>query len=645
MNITLAAIQKIITTVSTSSIIDSAICGRQHSCSAFSRNNRLLDGVYLNNQPVFPYCLRWQSAQELLNLFFAAALVLTLSGNAYAKTGFDYDVQIDVDRKHRALLENNLDIMLWRNNAGMDINQLRSIYARTPDDIRGLLNTEGYFNPRIEATLEQKKDRWNAHFKVTLGEPVLTQRFNVRIIGDAMQITAENSALIEKIHANKLLGSGRVFRQADWENAKDQALGVLLFERYASAKILVSQAKIDSELHQADLEVVLDSGPPFTFGELQITGLQRYPPTLVERLSQIKPGMPFMQKKLIDFQRRLLESNYFSSATAAIVPDREKPDLAPVRVEVVESPPKKLGFSVGYASNTGAHTQLDYRDLNIRGWGWASRNTLRLDTREQALDAEIQLPLQADGYRNSFSGGLRRTDLQGETTRQSVTRVKRSHIMGDIDTAITLQYQIEKQQVADVASNTSRALSLNYSWTQRRVDDLVFPSAGYQLNWQVGGASRALLSDRNFVRGYTKLAWFYPLGRNDNLMLRGEIGGVATSTRRDIPSEFLFRAGGDQSVRGYAYQSLGVSEGGAIVGGRYLTTGTVEYTHWFNAQWGAALFYDIGNAGDQWKALQFMQGYGVGARWRSPLGALKLDLAHGREVRETRLSFSIGFTF
>ncbi|MES1981678.1 MAG: autotransporter assembly complex family protein [Pseudomonadota bacterium] len=571
--------------------------------------------------------------------------MLAIAGTAHAKTGFNYDVEIDVDQDQRALLENNLDIMLWRDNPGIDINQLRSIYARTPDDIRGLLATEGYFTPKIEATLEQKKSGWSAHFKVTLGEPVITEKFDVRFIGAVIQPTAENSALLDKIHSDKLLRTGSIFRQADWEAAKYHALQVLLSEHYAAAKILVSQAKIDPELHQAGLEVVLDSGPPFTFGELQISGLQRYPPTLVKRLSQIEPGMPYKLKKLVDFQRRLLESNYFSSANAAIVADPEQPDQAPVKVELVESPPKKVGFSFGYATNTGVHTQLDYQDLNIKGWGWALRNTLQLDTKQQVVDADIQLPLQDDGYRNSFGGGFKRTSVQGEVTRQTVTRVKRAHIMGDIDTATTLQYQIEQQQVAGADDNTTKALSLGYSWTQRKVDDLFFPSEGYELNWQLSGASRAILSTRDFVRGYAKMAWFYPIGRTDNLMLRGEIGGVATSTRQGIPSEFLFRAGGDQSVRGYAYQSLGISEGGAIVGGRYLTTGTVEYTHWLNAQWGAAVFYDIGNAGDQWKALQLMQGYGVGARWRSPLGALKLDLAHGRNVHQTRLSFSIGFTF
>src|SRR5690606_27399262 len=106
--------------------------------------------------------------------------------------------------------------------------------------------------------------------------------------------------------------------------------------------------------------------------------------------------------------------------------------------------------------------------------------------------------------------------------------------------------------------------------------------------------------------------------------LRGEMGGVAAKTRNDIPSDFLFRAGGDQSVRGYAYQSLGVSQGNAIVGGRYLGVATAEYTHWISSQWGAAVFYDVGNAVDSWKVTKAAQGYGMGARWKSPVGPLNL---------------------
>ena len=112
------------------------------------------------------------------------------------------------------------------------------------------------------------------------------------------------------------------------------------------------------------------------------------------------------------------------------------------------------------------------------------------------------------------------------------------------------------------------------------------------------------------------------MGKRDTLSLRGEAGYTAAQSRFGIPQEYLFRAGGSQSVRGYAHQSLGVQEGSAMVGGRTLATGSLEYTHWFSGDWGAALFADTGGAADSWRDMRLSTGYGAGARWRSPVGPL-----------------------
>jgi translocation and assembly module TamA len=564
---------------------------------------------------------------------------------AYAEEAFSYVVRIDIQKEYRKLLENNLEIMQWRTNPRMNLDQLRRIHARTPDAMRELLATEGYFSPQIEESLKKEASGWVAAFKINPGEPVLVNRFDIRIEGVALSDAAEAAAIHETMRTQWPLGPGQQFRQAGWENAKRRALQVLLVERYPSAWITHSSATVDPQQHRVVLELVLNSGPMFTFGELDISGLQRYPVSIVEQLSPIKSGERYSQRKLLDFQSRLQDSAYFSSALVDIETDRSKPQRIPVRVMLTEMPSKKVGFGIGYSTNTGERLQVDYRDIYLKGLGWGFHSKLKLETKNQSLNGEFQLPLRADGYRDSLNAGYERASIQGETTQKYVTGAKRSRILNNIETASTLQYQVESQSVSGIGGNNVKALIAGYGWTQRKVDDLLFPTRGYLANWKVSGAARSFFSDRDFIRGYGKLTWFYPLGERDNLMLRGEMGGVAAKTRNDIPSDFLFRAGGDQSVRGYAYQSLGVSQGNAIVGGRYLGVATAEYTHWISSQWGAAVFYDVGNAVDSWKVTKAAQGYGMGARWKSPVGPLNLDLAYGREVRKTRLHFSVGFAF
>ena len=136
-----------------------------------------------------------------------------------------------------------------------------------------------------------------------------------------------------------------------------------------------------------------------------------------------------------------------------------------------------------------------------------------------------------------------------------------------------------------------------------------------------------------------------PLGASDALLFRGELGVTFAPSAQGIPQDFLFRAGGSNSVRGYAYQSLGVKQGEATVGGRYLATISGEYTHWINPTWGAAVFVDAGNAVDDRQAIDLAVGYGVGARWRSPAGPLGIDLAYGQREGKLRLDFSLAIPF
>ncbi len=165
------------------------------------------------------------------------------------------------------------------------------------------------------------------------------------------------------------------------------------------------------------------------------------------------------------------------------------------------------------------------------------------------------------------------------------------------------------------------------------------------LNLQFAAASQSLGSTRDFVKTYLQYQYWYPLGKMDQLLLRAELGRTFADSREGIPDDFLFRAGGSRSNRGYAYQSLGVQQGDAIVGGRYLETGTVEYVHWLDNTWGAAAFMDVGTAADSPGNLDALKSYGLGARYKTPAGPFALDLAYADRDKKFRLSFSVSIAF
>jgi translocation and assembly module TamA len=208
-----------------------------------------------------------------------------------------------------------------------------------------------------------------------------------------------------------------------------------------------------------------------------------------------------------------------------------------------------------------------------------------------------------------------------------------------------VNYIAEKQRVAGFRTEKRHAVTGNWAVTLRRTNHPLFPDEGYLLNLQLGGAPGIVVAETAFFRAYGKAVGYLKAGSRGVITLRGELGSVWAGEVTGVPSDYLFRTGGDSTVRGYSYQSLGVERGDAVVGGRALAVASAEYTHWVTPDWGAAVFYDAGNAAAKFSDIRLAQGYGLGARWRSPVGPLNLDLAYGERSGKVRLHFSVGIFF
>jgi translocation and assembly module TamA len=563
-----------------------------------------------------------------------------------AEPVFEYAVDMQVPLAERSMMESHLDLYRWRGNDRMDENQLRRLVRLAPVQIGEFLATLGYYDPKIAVNLESLEEgKWQVQVNIEPGEVVRVRGVDLQIIGSLADGSTESLKRLNAIERNWSLGKDAVFRHEDWESAKRNALKSLLLEGYPAATVTESHAAVDRESRTVNLQVVLDSGPAFTFGAIDVKGLKRYPLSIIERLNPIRPGDSYSQARLLDLQSRLQDSAYFAGATVTVDVEPERNTLAPIQVEVAENLSRKLGFGVGISTDVGIRGQVDYRDLNFLDRAWRLSSALKLDSRSQSLGAELQLPLTAEGYRDSVTSLMERADIQGEITHKLVLGGKRSVIQGKNESSYGVRYFLEQQEVAGLRNEPATALVPNYSWTRRDVDNLIYPTQGYLLTLQADVAAKSIFSDRDFVRGYGRVVYFYPLGKRDQFVLRGEFGAVTADGRDGIPTDFLFRTGGDQTVRGYAYQSLGISEGSATVGGRYLAVASAEYVHWFVPQWGTAVFIDRGNAADSLGDFKPVTGYGVGARWKSPVGPLNLDLAYGDKTQALRLHFSVGFSF
>jgi translocation and assembly module TamA len=514
---------------------------------------------------------------------------------------------------------------------------------RAQREIGDLLATEGYFTPTI--ALHPAGSNGDQVVEVTPGPVTHVAQVNIEFKGDLAEDTPAHRARIEQLRAAWTLGVGKSFRSSEWQDAKAALLSGVAQEDYAGAQIALSQAEVNRTTASVQLMVVVDSGPAFRFGDLAVNGLERYDRDLVTRLAPFHAGDPYRRDQLLTFQARLQSMPQFSSVIVNIETDEATHDTAPIKVDLVEAKSRRVAVGLGYSSNNGARTEINYLSHNFLERAWNQSTRLRLEQNQQTLSAGIDTLPDDNGYRLSWGASSQITLIQGLKTIDRNLGVTRSRTLGQIETQTGINWQEEDKRPEGGTREINQALVLDWQWRRRAVDDPLYPRRGSLAEIHVGGASRELLSDQNFLRSYARQQIWWPVGEHDTFSLRGEAGYTAAPSRIGIPQEYLFRAGGSQSVRGYAYQSLGVHEGTAVVGGRILLTGSAEYTHWFTHDWGAALFADTGDATDVWRDLHLAAGYGSGARWRSPVGPLALDLAWGRETHAWRLHFSIAVAF
>ena len=281
--------------------------------------------------------------------------------------------------------------------------------------------------------------------------------------------------------------------------------------------------------------------------------------------------------------------------------------------------------------------------MKNRGWRW--RSDARVESRSARATSSIALPAREDGWQHAYLLQFDQSDISGLFQREGSFTFNRSAIDERRQPQWSLGAHLQQQQPDGSSSDTVHALFGAYRYTRRMTDDLLSPNRG--TNWSVqAGVAPPGLSTRTFGRGIAQVVRWIPLGRTATVMVRAEGGAVVSSTTDGIPESFLFRTGGDTSIRGYAYQSIGVNKGAAVTGGRMYALASVEATRWVNERWGIAAFYDAGNAADRVSDLRdAAQGAGFGARVRTPLGPVRVDIAYGEKSNQVRLHLSLGVNF
>lgn len=511
------------------------------------------------------------------------------------------------------------------------------------------LATEGYFSPAI-AVAPDASGQARKVLRVTLGARATIAAVEIDFSG----AIAGDAARAAQLRATWALPVGQPFRDQDWSEAKARLLDRVRARDYAAASLTDSTAEVDAGSARVRLHVAINSGPAYTFGALDIHGLERYTPALVERYNPPRPGERYDAARLLEFQRRLQQSQFF--ATVLVEVDTQgSAERAPIRVDLTEAKLQHVALGLGYSTDTGPRAEATYRRALLFGHPYTLSVGASDDRVRGVGFADLLLPRRPDGALDSLGVLREKTAIEGVLTDRWAIGARRNASReaegANYDTQWQIGYESETRSLADASAppTVSRVVATTYTWSRRAVDQVTDPTRGDLLTLSatlgLQRGSLGTLLHQSFVRLYGRYVRWIPLTPRDQLILRGEAGHVQVQDPDFVPNEYLFRTGGTNSVRGYAYQSLGVRVGSATTGSKELLVGSAEYVRWLDPAWGAATFYDVGDAADDLGAVRFARGYGVGARYRTLAGPLALDLAYGQQVHQWRLHFSIAIAF
>ena len=568
-----------------------------------------------------------------------ALVLLVVAAPAFAK----YDVDIDAPRNVKKLLKDHLDLARFAKRDDVSDDQFQFLVTATPKDVRDLVATEGYFTPVVRTDVTTADDKRSVKVSVDPGPQTNVASVDLKFTG---AVTTEDRKQENAARFAFAMKEGDPFTQGAWDDAKNAALKALRSRRYLGARIVRSQARINPRTHIADLSVTFDSGPTFTFGKLDISGTKRYPQKIIENVNPINEGDIYDIARVNELQRQVQNTPYYASVAIDADNDVTKPLETPLHVKVSEYPYHSVRYGVGYATDNGFHVQGAYSYLNTFGAAYPFTISGRLDQTQQYGRVQLAMPPDSRGWINAIFGSYTITDVSDTNIYSARVGVQRSRSTQNIDTTYSLTFYDDRLTQNEPNPSTARALVPAWTWVRRDVDDPLFPRRGNVVRAEASFAVKGLLTDQTFARLYTNMQQYLPLGRNDLLVFRAEFGGVfTTGPSSGVPASLLFRAGGANSVRGYSYLSIGHNVSGSILPTKYMVTGSSEYQHWFTHDWGGAVFFDIGTATDTWGERVFQPGVGVGARWRSPVGPVNVDVAYGLKNKSIKPYLTLGIAF
>lgn len=503
----------------------------------------------------------------------------------------------------------------------------------------------GYYQAQIDTEVKPGKQADHSPqliITINPGEPIRLRTVTVRIEGPASEMKAF------RVPDSKALRSGEQLNHGLYEDAKRLILNQASRYGFFSGHFSRQRLAVDPQAGVADIELVYQSGPRYHLGAVTFGGDTPLDDDLLQRMVSFKPGTPYDSELIAELNNDLQSSGYFEGVRVDAAPTAAVAEEIPVDVRLETRKPRTMGLGLGYSTDVGPRGKANWTRhwVNPQGHSYGWETELSAPRQNVGLWYDIPLdPPLTDKLR--FAGGYQNEELAGTDTLSKLLTVGpewHSKLPSGWQRVISLKYQREEYRLGD-DSGLSNLLMPGVSYSFLRSDSRIDPHNGYRLQFDAQVAKEGLVSDTNLLHGNVLLKGLTTLGHNHRFLGRVQFGGSATNGfKNNIPPSLRFFAGGDQSVRGYDYQTLSPKNSdGDRIGGRYLVAGSVEYQYSLTEKWRIATFVDQGNSFNDLELPSLKTGVGFGVRWVSPVGPLRLDLAKALDDDGgIRLHFSMG---
>lgn len=516
---------------------------------------------------------------------------------------------------------------------------VRRLFARSEGEIRSALEPFGYYAPEISKSLSRDGSRWRAAFAVTPGEPVRITSLTVRLTGDGSSdpnLTSPASRFPLRV--------GDILDHRLYEEGKKKMTSAALTAGYRDVSFTSHQVEVDPEKHSATVLLVLDSGPRSFFGTTTFVA-DFLSHDFLRRLLPYREGDPFSPKALVELRQTLLGTEYFSDVEVSAGEPVAGSPAIPILVSLAQRNPNKYSFGIGYGTDSGARCSAEWTSRLLNRAGHQATIQAQPSERKSYVGGVYTIPIRDPRKeRLSLLGKWEKDYFENTDTEQRTLSLSLDHIHEPGEYSLYLSW-LDEDYDTGLETGHATLLTPGLKTTWRLADDRLRTGRGLRLVLDLSGADRNVFADTTFLQASASAKAIVAIAGDWRAIGRLHLGGTMVDNIYDLPPLLRFYAGGDQSVRGYAYKSIGpVDSQGNVLGGRYLATYSIEIERRLTEEWSAALFVDGGDAFNELPAAAMKTGCGVGIRWNLPFGQVRLDLAQALDEGggAWRIHFNIG---